>query len=129
MLGPLRGGSLDRRKNALIATATANVSRHRLIDLVVAGLALLGDERGGVHDLAGLAISALRHVLGAPGFLHRVVAVGRKTLDGGDRVPGNILHGDDARTDGLAIEMDRTRPAEARTTAELRARERELVPQ
>src|SRR5215216_3609425 len=64
--GPLRGGGLDRRENTLITSAAADISRHRLIDVVVGGLALLGDQRGGVHDLAGLTVPALRYIFSAP---------------------------------------------------------------
>jgi len=37
-----------------------------------------------LHDLAALAIAALRHVVGPPGLLHRVITVPAQPLDRDD---------------------------------------------
>src|SRR3546814_1642693 len=57
-----RGGAADRADDALVAAAAADVALHAGEDILVAGLGGLGDEGGGLHDLAGLAEAALRHV-------------------------------------------------------------------
>src|SRR5438552_11275904 len=69
------GGRLDGGGDALIAAATADVATHRAVDLVF-GRVLVGcEQRGSLHDLAGLAIAALRDVQGPPCLLHRVVSL------------------------------------------------------
>ena len=71
---------------------------HSLLDTLVGAadadvLDLAGDlaamvaglERGsGGHQHAGLAVASLRYLVGDPGLLRRVTAVGRETLDRGD---------------------------------------------
>src|SRR6266849_4279931 len=79
-------GAVDRLANPLVSAAPADVG-HRLINLSVAGAPVLGQEHRGGHDLPGLAVTALRHVLRDPCALHRVIAVLRQALDGGD-LPG-----------------------------------------
>src|ERR1051325_4266001 len=77
-VGALMSGSLgspmDGGPNALVCTAAANVG-HRLIDVRIGGVRLLGEQRGRGHDLPRLAIAALRHIFRDPGALHRVRAV------------------------------------------------------
>src|SRR5712691_3678179 len=69
-------GGFDRSVDALIAAAPADVAGHGIGDLGVGRIVLGREESGRLHDLAGLAVAALRHVQGAPSLLHRVVAVG-----------------------------------------------------
>src|SRR5215510_7761118 len=45
----------------LVAAAATDVARHGFADLVVRRLWVFRQQRGGLHDLAGLAIAALRH--------------------------------------------------------------------
>ena len=44
------------------------------------GFGFFAQQRGGGHDLSGLAVAALRHVLVDPGLLQRVAQVGRRAL-------------------------------------------------
>src|SRR5215467_6097330 len=81
------GGHVHRRPDALVGAATADVG-HRLVDIRVSRLGLLREERRRGHDLAGLAIAALRHVDCGPGLLHGMRAVARQALDGDDLVAG-----------------------------------------
>src|SRR5207237_6388693 len=67
-------GPVNRRPDALISAAAANV-RHRLIDVCIGGVRLLGEQRCRGHDLARLAVAALRHAFRDPGTLHRAPAV------------------------------------------------------
>ena len=62
------------------------------------GVLLRASSVGRLHDLAGLAVAALRHLLGDPGLLQRMAAVGRQPFDGGD---GFAF---DQRTPGVAQE-------------------------
>src|SRR5690349_1646449 len=65
--------ALDRAHDALIGAAAANIGAHMLDNLLAARLRIVFEEIGRAHDLAGLAVAALRHALGEPGFLHRMV--------------------------------------------------------
>ena len=66
---------------ALITAAPANITRHRFAYLIMSGFGILHKECGGLHNLAGLAIAALRNVSLAPGLLNRVITRGMKALD------------------------------------------------
>src|SRR5262249_6703414 len=62
-------GALDSCTDARIGTAAADVARHGTVDVLVAGLRLRGEKRARRHDLARLAVPALRHVQRKPGRL------------------------------------------------------------
>src|SRR5688572_26306774 len=57
------------RTDALVGAAPADVAGHGGVDIRVAGTRLLGQQCAGGHDLAGLAIPALRYVELDPGLL------------------------------------------------------------
>src|SRR5262252_2524010 len=116
--GPLRG-SLDRRKNTLVATAPADVPGHRNVNFLVRGLALLRDQCRRLHDLPRLAIAALRNVLRAPCLLHWMIAVSREAFDRGDCMARSLLHGDDAGAHRFSIEVHGARAAQPDAAAEL----------
>ena len=61
--------------DALVAAAAADIAGHGAGDFLIRRMRRLLQQRGGLHDLSGLAIAALRHVQFAPGLLHRMVAV------------------------------------------------------
>src|SRR6185436_7701117 len=54
-------GALDRAYDPRIGAAAADVRAHVLHDLLAARVAVFPEERRGAHDLAGLAVAALRH--------------------------------------------------------------------
>jgi hypothetical protein len=95
---------MHRAPDPLIGAATADV-RDGIVDLGVARLGIGLEKRGHGHDLAGLAIAALRHVVLEPGALHRMGRIRGQALDGGDRdaVDGADRHR--ARPHGLAIDV------------------------
>ena len=55
-----------------------------VVDIRVARILVLLEQRGRRHDHAALAVAALRHLQLHPGLLHRMRAVLRQRLDGGD---------------------------------------------
>src|SRR3546814_9992427 len=122
-------GAADGADDALVAAAAADVALHPLEDLLVAGAGRCRQQRGRLHDLAGLAEAALRHVHVAPGDLDRVVAVGRQAFDGGEggalRVRPRAL----AAPHRLAVEVHGAGAAEPGAAAVLGAGEAELVPE
>src|SRR2546426_4622847 len=62
-------GTLDRRDDTVIGAATADVALHVLDDLLARRIPVLRKQRRRGHDLARLAVAALRHLLGDPGLL------------------------------------------------------------
>src|SRR6185295_796135 len=70
----------NRRADARVGAAAAQIAGERLIDLGVARLRLLGEQRRRRHDLPRLAVATLRHRLLDPGALQRVRAVRRQAL-------------------------------------------------
>ena len=74
-----------------------------------------------MHDLAGLAIAALRHVDLDPGLLNGMVVVGRKPLDRGDLFARHTGDLGDAGAGGLAINMHGAGSAKGHTAAKLGA--------
>ena len=63
------------------------------------------EQRDRAHDHAGLAVAALRHLLGDPGFLQRMTAIGRKALDRDDGAADPLGHVHLAGAFGLAVEQ------------------------
>src|ERR1700693_5270352 len=128
MSGPLRRIA-DRDMDALITAAPTDVAVHRLVDLLVGRRRHFCQQRRRLHDLAGLAVAALRHTDIAPCHLHGVLALGVETLDGDARFAGDARHGDRAGAHGLAVEVNRAGAAQRDAAAELRPGQAELVAQ
>src|ERR1700722_20172459 len=124
----LLGGALDGAEDAWIGAAAADVAVHMTNDVVAARILVGRKQRRGLHDLAGLAVAALRYLQVEPGFLQRMVAIGGQALDGGDALASH--HGDRrlARPHRLAVEMDRAGAAHAGAAAIFRAGELEMLP-
>src|SRR3981189_76298 len=69
MSGPFLGGVLDSLADSHIRTAATDVPRHRGVDIAVGWVGIRGEQRRRGHDLAGLAVAALRHLQLDPGLL------------------------------------------------------------
>src|SRR5882757_519600 len=96
------GGFVDRRADAHIGGAAADVAAHGGVDVGVAGCVVGLEQGGGGHDLPGLAVAALHHVELLPGGLHRMAdLVGADGFDRGDLLAGGGGDRGDAGTDGL----------------------------
>src|SRR5262245_9498992 len=104
-------GTMDGLTNALIGAAAADVAAHSIVDISVGGVGLLVEQRHGGHNLARLAVSALRNVFFHPSLLDRMAAIGREAFDGGDFLSGDAGDGGDTGTCGFAVDMDGTSPA------------------
>src|SRR5579871_1106141 len=115
--------------DALVTAASTNVAGHRFTDLVVTGFWIFHQQRCGLHDLAGLAEAALRHVFLAPRFLHRVIAGRVQSLDGRDLASGDIGHRRDAGANRLLVDNHGAGAAQRLATAEFRAGQSGLVAQ
>src|SRR5688572_13923448 len=95
---------MNGASDPLIGAAAAEVLRHHLIDVSVAGLGGPRQQISRPHDLSRLAVAALGHLLGHPRLLDPVASVGGETLDGDDGLPlyrrnrelaGLLCHPDD----------------------------------
>src|SRR5882672_6312274 len=69
MSGPFLGGVLDSLADSDIRTAAADVPRHRGVDIAISRVRVGGEQGGGGHDLAGLAVATLRHLQVDPRLL------------------------------------------------------------
>src|ERR1700694_5521220 len=63
-------GALDSVAYARIGATATDVPRHRAVDIAIRRVGLGGKQRRCGHDLARLAIAALRHVQLDPGLLN-----------------------------------------------------------
>src|SRR5262245_65603029 len=76
---------LDRVANARVGPAAADVPGHCVLDVGIGRLRLAGKECRRGHDLARLAVAALRHLALDPGLLDPGARRCRADrLDGGD---------------------------------------------
>src|SRR6185312_6396582 len=112
------GGADDRLLDTTVGHAAAEVAVHVSDDLGLGRIVVLREQRRGLHDLAGLAVAALRDLLGDPGDLQRMVAA--EAFDGGDLLAHRVLRRGLAGAHGGAIEMYRTGAAQSGAATELR---------
>src|SRR5258708_14332415 len=85
--------ALDPGANAHIGPAATEVSGHRAFDIAIGRVGVGGEQRRGGHDLAGLAIAALRHLQLDPGLLN--LLAGGRGADALDRRDALAGHGRD----------------------------------
>ena len=125
MTCPSSGGlgcALDGRADALLCAATAQVAIERFVDLSVAWVAVLGEQRGACHHHAVGAVAALNGLCIDEGLLNAAgLAVDHQAFEGGDRSPLDGGNRNRAGPHDLAIEMDGTGAALREPAAELRS--------
>src|SRR3989442_14970985 len=89
MSGPFLGRVLDSLADSHISAAAADVPRHGGVDIAIGRVGVGREQRRRGHDLAGLAIAALRHLERDPGLLDLPAGrSGTDGLDGGDALAG-----------------------------------------
>src|SRR5579872_4583091 len=77
------GSDPDRTADAVVATAAADVARHRRVDVGIARLWLLPEQCAGRHDLSRLAVATLHDVDLEPRLLQSLTGWGlTDVLDG-----------------------------------------------
>ena len=109
---------MDGASYALICTAAADIAGHGFVDILVRGLWILAEKNGGAHDLPRLTVAALRDVDFDPGTLYGMRIIGGEAFDGGHMPVRDTRKRRYARTNGDAIEVDRTGAAERHAAAE-----------
>src|SRR6267143_2128813 len=129
MSGPFLGGVLDSLADSHIRATATDVPRHGGVDIAIGRVGLGGEQRRCGHDLAGLAIAALRHLQLDPGLLDLLAGGGGSDgLDRRDALAGRGRDRRDARAHRLAIKMDRARTAQSEAATEFRAGHSEHIP-
>src|SRR6266699_1497127 len=121
-----RRSELDRVCDALVAAAA--IARHRFEYLIVCRFWIFHQQCGGLHDLAGLAIAALRDISLAPRLLNRVITGGMQAFDGRDLSVAYIGNRGDAGAYGLLIDNNGACATESLAAAEFRARQSDFIP-
>src|SRR3989449_8019714 len=97
---------LDRGTDAGVGPAAADVARHRPVDVGIARMGVLREQRRCRHDLTRLAVPALHDLDGQPRLLY--LLAGRRLperLYGGNSLAGGSAHRRDTRADRLFVEM------------------------
>src|SRR6266446_5803181 len=80
---------LDSLADSHISAAAADVPRHRGVDIAIGRVGVGREQRSRGHDLAGLAIAALRDLQRDPGLLDLLAGgCGADGLDRGDALAG-----------------------------------------
>src|ERR1700721_2057546 len=72
---------LDRLAYPRVRHAATKTSSHNLVDGLVGGIGVVFQQRGGLHDLSRLAITALRNLQLDPGGLQWMSPLGVEPLD------------------------------------------------
>src|SRR6266853_4888952 len=89
MSGPFLGRVLDSLADSHISTAATDVPRHGGVDVAIGRVGVGREQRRGGHDLAGLAIAALRDLEIEPRLLNLPAGgCGANGLDRGDALAG-----------------------------------------
>src|SRR5262249_27181248 len=96
------GCSMDRLANLRVGAASTDVA-HVEIDLGIRRMWLLTEERSSGHDLARLAVPALRNRIVDPRDKNRMAAIGRDALDGRHGLPVGRADGNHTRSCKLAV--------------------------
>src|SRR5215470_6986753 len=121
-------GLLDRLANADIGPAAADVAGHRVVDIGIGRTRIAREQRRSRHDLARLAIPALRDLAVDPGLLDLGAGRARADrLDRRDRRAADAVDRRDAGPDGEAVDVHGTGAAERHAAAELGAGHAEHV--
>src|SRR5262249_16292858 len=112
---------LDRPSDADIRHASTQAAAHDGVDVLVAPVGKIFEQCCGLHDLPGLAISALRNLRVAPGPLQGMLTVGVETLDRRDRCARNRAEPRDARANRTSVDVHSAGSAHADAAAKFRS--------
>ena len=127
LLPQFGGGLLDRLADADIGHAAAQIAGHHGVDVLVAWRREILQQRRRLHDLAGLAVAALRNLKVDPGLLQRMPSLGIEPFDRRDLRVGDAAHRRDAGARGAPAHMHGAGAAHADAAAEFRAGEADDV--
>ena len=115
------GCAHDRLLDAGIGHAAAEIAVHVRDYFVLGRIGVLGEQRRRLHDLPGLAVAALRNLLGDPRLLQRMVALGAEAFDGGDFLAGDVAERCLAGSHRFTVDVNGAGATQAGTAPELGA--------
>jgi hypothetical protein len=115
-------GNLDGSANARICHAAADIPGHNSVNVAIARIGIVLEQSGGLHDLAGLTVSALRNLQFEPRGLQWMLAGWVQSLDSRHLCPGNRPNPGYARTRGTSFDMHSAGATKTNSASELRAR-------
>ena len=119
--------AMDGGANANVGGAAADVAVHGEVDVAIRRRRVEAEQRRGAHDLAGLAIAALRHVERDPRLLHGGALLAVQALDGRDLAAADRRDRQRARAHRLAVDIHRARAALRDAAAVFRAGEPDAI--
>jgi hypothetical protein len=102
------GSGVDRRTNARISGAPADIAAHGAVDIGVVRRCIFFKQGRCRHDLPRLAVTALRNLERNPRRLHRLCGPAREALDGYHIAAANRRQRRDTGSDGLTVEVHGT---------------------
>src|SRR2546425_5893744 len=115
--------------DARIRSRATDVACHADADLLVCWLRPFAEQHSSGHDLSGLTIPALRHILRDPRLLQRTSELWRKPLDAHDLLAGRARYRRHTRAHRFAVEMHRARATQRHAEAEFCAGELKIFPE
>ena len=83
---------MDSASDAQIRAAAAQVSGHCRVNCFISGSGTIGEQRGRLHNLSRLTVSALGYLLLDPGALKTIAAIHRESLNGRNRLTPYRFH-------------------------------------
>src|SRR4051812_47235159 len=90
LLRHLCRGRVDRGADARIGPATTEIAGHHFVDVFIRRLGDQLEKRDGLHDLAGLAIAALRDLMFDPGLQNRMLVFVAQPVERDDLLAGEV---------------------------------------
>jgi hypothetical protein len=127
MASALLRHTLDGRNDAVVGSAAADIAIHMRDDIRTAGLGIFCKQLRSFHDLTGLAVAALGHFFGYPGFLQRMRRVRRETFDRNDLLTRNRTKLGLARALRRAVDVHSAGAAETSPAAVFRAGQPDMI--
>jgi hypothetical protein len=116
------GGPVDRLTDAAICAATTDIPLHGNIDIGIGRFWGAADQGHGAHDLAGLAVTALRHLFIDPGLLYGFrQGIAGQSFDGCDFLSCHCGDRKAAGPDGITGKVNGTGAALGDAAAEFSA--------
>jgi len=118
-----------RPPNPRISPAPANMPRKRLINIRIARIRRLLQQRRARHNHPCLAIPALRHLRLQPSLLQRMRSIRRKPFDGANLAVAHSRNPHSARAFRDAVNLHGARPAISLPAPKFRPSKLQRIPQ
>src|SRR6267378_4602020 len=110
-----------------VGHAAANTARHHRVDVAVAGIGKILQQRGCLHGLSRLAIPALGDLQLEPRGLQRLLALRIETFDRRDLCPCDRTNRGNAGPRCASFDMHRASTTKTDSATEFRSYETKLV--